>query len=497
MYSPTFTEFKKKAKVGNLIPVYKEIIADTETPVSAFLKLSNGVGGKYAYLLESVEGGEKTARYSFLGSNPSVILKSKNRTIEIIRNSKKEKFGISKDLDPLDVLKKEISKFKLVESKDLPPFIGGAVGYISYDMVRFFEKLPDMTTEGFSIPDSVFVFTDTILIFDHIKHTIKVVSNAYVEGNTKRAYKDAICKIENIIAKLKTKIDDKFALNHKTNIKKINFKSNFSKKEYKKIVEKAKEYIKAGDIIQVVPSQRFEVPIKNENSFNVYRALRIVNPSPYMYYLKFDGFNIIGASPELLVRVEGNKVISRPIAGTRPRGKTPEKDVDLWNELKNDPKEIAEHVMLVDLARNDIGRVCKYGTVVVDEFMQQEKYSFVMHIVSNVSGTLLPSKDQFDVLRATFPAGTVSGAPKIRAMEIIEELESVKRRTYAGAIGYFSFSGNLDTCITIRTIIVHKDKAYIQAGGGIVADSVPDKEYQETINKAKALLKAIEIAERG
>lgn len=476
---PSFNEFKKKIKKGNLVPVFTEIFADMETPVSAFKKLE----GKYSFLLESVEGGEKIARYSFLGTNPAFVFKAKD--------------GFSThNKDPLELLKDKMQNFKIVESSKLTPFVGGAVGFISYDIIRYFEDIKLNNPDDLNLPDIFLMFTDTLVIFDHIRHTIKVVAtvNTDLEKNVTKSYANAIKKIRNIVSKLLKPSKTRLLTNKEC--EPIKLSSNISKDEFKKMVLKAKEYIKAGDIIQTVLSQRLSANIKI-NSFDIYRALRIVNPSPYMYYLKFNELRIIGASPELMVRVEDGTVTSRPIAGTRKRGKSDEEDKKLIKELLNDPKEKAEHIMLVDLARNDLGRICDYKSVKVSELMTIEKYSHVMHIVSNVCGKLCKDKDIYDVIRASFPAGTVSGAPKIRAIEIIEELEKVRRGPYAGLIGYFSYSGNLDSCITIRTIVVKKDTIYIQAGAGIVADSKPEKEYYETLNKAKALISAINIARRG
>lgn len=436
---PSFKEFKSKAKKGNVIPVYTEIHADMETPVSAFKKLE----GKVSFLLESVEGGEVFARYSFLGTEPSVIFRSKGREIELIKNARSEKFHAQKD--SLLVLKDLMSGYKIVKSSKLPPFVGGAVGYMSYDMVRDFEKIPDNKFDELNLPDAVFMITDTIVIFDHVRHTLMVVSNVLTDGkDLKASYKEAIRKINGLVKKLNTTV--------KTSIKELkigDLRSNTSKKEYEDMVRKAKKYIKSGDIIQTVLSQRMSAKIDSD-PFDIYRALRIVNPAPYMYYLKFDNFKIIGASPEIMVRVQDGIVSERPIAGTRKRGKDQEEDEKLVKDLLSDPKEKAEHIMLVDLARNDIGRVCDFKSVNVNELMSVEKYSYVMHIVSNVQGKLRKDKDIYDVIRACFPAGTVSGAPKVRAMEIIEELEKAKRGPYAGLIGYFSYSGNLDSCITIK-----------------------------------------------
>ncbi|MBI4620569.1 MAG: anthranilate synthase component I [Desulfobacterales bacterium] len=492
MYFPSFEEFCKKAKEGNLIPVYRDILADMETPVSAFQKINSG---KYSFLLESVEGGEKWARYSFLGFNPSIIFRSKGNTVEIISGKNKEEWKNVKS--PLDRLRDLMREYKPVKMDGLPRFFGGAVGYLSYDMVRFFEELPDNTTDDLNIYDSFFVITDTILIFDNLKQTIKVVSNVYLnEGSSLESlYREATRKIDSIVSRLKEPLMRKSI--PITNQPSLNITSNLSKGEFENTVVKAKEHIVAGDIIQVVLSQRFQTQAADIDPMNIYRSLRIINPSPYMFYLKFDDLMVVGSSPEVMVRVEDNRIALRPIAGTRPRGKSPEEDQELEKDLLKDPKEIAEHIMLVDLGRNDVGRVAKTATVNVNELMVIEKYSHVMHIVSNVQGVLDDDKDSFDVLKACFPAGTVSGAPKVRAMEIIEDLEPTRRGPYAGAVGYFSFSANMDFCITIRTVIIKDHTIYIQVGAGIVADSEPDKEWSETVNKAKAMMKALEMAKDG
>ena len=490
MSYPSKQEFIKLAKKANVIPVYKEILADTLTPVSAFQKIGKG----YSYLLESVEGQEKIARFSFIGVEPSLILKSKGNSIEINKKGRIEKYFAD---EPLKEIEKILNNFKAAEIKGLPRFSGGLVGYMGYDMVRFIENIPDKNPDDLRVPDSVFMMADSLVIFDHSTHKVKIVVNAYLangEGPApEKAYGQAVRKIEDIIKKLNAPEKKK---DKKTKIKKHKVESNFTKKEFEAIVKKAKEYIKAGDIIQVVPSQRFHTKLNCE-PFDVYRSLRSLNPSPYMYYLNFNELQIVGSSPELLVRCENGIVETRPIAGTRPRGRSETEDKKLEKELLADVKERAEHVMLVDLGRNDIGRVCRPGSVRVTDFMFIERYSHVMHIVSNCRGVLSEDKNAFDVLRACFPAGTVSGAPKVRAMEIIDELENTKRSYYAGAVGYFSFSGNMDTCITIRTMLVKGKDAFIQSGGGIVADSIPSKEYQETVNKAKAMMRAIEIAEKG
>ncbi|MFH1478176.1 MAG: anthranilate synthase component I [Candidatus Omnitrophota bacterium] len=486
---PTKKEFIRLAKTSNVIPVYTEMLADLLTPVSSFLKIKDG----FSYLLESVEGEEKIARFSFIGMDPSIIFKSKGNKIELKRSGKKKSFNTA---SPLREIEKLMRDFKPAKVKGLPRFWGGLVGYMGYDIVRFFEDIPDKNIDTINAPESMFMMADSHIIFDHSTHKIKVVSNAYIKDKRSKKdieelYNKAVKKIDCIIKKLDSPLP-KETLRKKT-AKHHKIVSNVTKSEFERSVKKAKTYIRSGDIIQVVLSQRFQTQLKC-SPFEVYRALRSLNPSPYMYYLNFDDIKLIGSSPELLVRCENKVVETRPIAGTRPRGKNEEEDKAFEEELLEDKKERAEHVMLVDLGRNDIGRVSKAGSVEVSTFMSVEKYSHVMHIVSNCVGKLSDDKNAFDVLEATFPAGTVSGAPKIRAMEIIDELENVKRSSYAGAVGYFSFSGNMDTCINIRTIFVKGKSAYIQAGAGIVADSVPEREYHETVNKAKAMLKAIEIA---
>ncbi len=492
----TKQDFLTLTKLGNLIPVYKEILGDMETPVSAYLKLSRN--SKYSFLLESVEGQEKVARYSFIARSPELVVRSKNNTAEIIRLDKgktTKETRVVKD-SPLSLLRELMAQYKFVAIPQLPVSCGGMVGFLSYDSVRFFERLPQKTKDDLKFDDMVFVLAKDLVIFDQLHHKIKILSCVDVGPKDSEAvkikkYNAALKKIEGIIKELegplpKTKVSSKKS-------KSIQVKSNVTPKEFEEIVIKAKKEIKEGEIIQVVLSQRFQVDIHTD-SFNIYRALRGLNPSPYMFYLKFDDLHLVGSSPELLVRCEHGLVETRPIAGTRPRGKDQAQDEALAKELLEDPKERAEHVMLVDLGRNDLGRVCAQGTVKVSEFMSVEKYSHVMHIVSNVQGRLKPSMDALDALEAAFPAGTLSGAPKIRAMEIIEDLERVRRGPYGGCVGYLSFSKNLDTCITIRTVVVHKGKAYVQAGAGIVADSDPHKEYQETVNKARAQIRAIEMA---
>lgn len=478
--------------------MYREISGDLETPVSAYLKIAGT--SKYSFLLESVEGEEKVARFSFLARDPEVVIQSKGGDVKIIRHAPgKPSVQASKVKDtPLSFIRDILRQYKFVALPGLPRFCGGLVGYLGYDIVRFFEKLPHTTNDDLKLPDTCLVLAKDLVIFDHISHKMKVISCAYVDPKSSsqkklQEYKKSVARIDTLVRALNKPlvVNVKPAQGKKAASLKV--KSNFTSPQFGKIVEKAKERIYAGDIIQVVLSQRFAVDLTTE-PFNIYRKLRSLNPSPYMYYLNFADVCIAGSSPELLIRCEDGVVETRPIAGTRPRGKDEAQDAVLARDLLADPKEKAEHIMLVDLGRNDLGRVCEQGTVQITEFMNIEKYSHVMHIVSNVRGKLREDKDGLDVLQAAFPAGTVSGAPKIRAMEIIDELERVDRGPYAGCIGYFSFSGNLDTCITIRTIVVKGRKAYVQAGAGIVADSVPEKEYQETVNKAKAQLKAIELA---
>ncbi|MCS7252614.1 MAG: anthranilate synthase component I [Armatimonadota bacterium] len=487
---PTLSEFIELSSYGNLIPVYGEMLADLETPVSAFLKLRKG---PYSFLLESVEGGEIIARYSFLGTKPLMCLSSKGDLVRIERGETVTERHLKSGEDPLHVLQSMMSEFKFASLPGLPRFCGGAVGYIAYDMVRFFEHLPELAEDDLQLPDCYFMLADTVIIFDHVMRKMRVLVNAYVEGDPKAAYESAIIRIEETL-----KVLSGGQLNLPKSLTQpktshLNITSNMSRDYFLDIVRRAKEYIAAGDCIQVVLSQRLQTKV-SVDSFNIYRALRSINPSPYMFYLTFGDLHLIGSSPEILVTCIDGHVRTRPLAGTRRRGKTPEEDKRLETELLRDEKERAEHIMLVDLGRNDIGRVCKTGSVKVTELMQVERYSHVMHIYSTVEGELDERYTPYDLLRASFPAGTVSGAPKVRAMEIIEELEPTRRGPYAGAVGYFSFSGNMDTAITIRTIVMKGNDAYVQAGAGIVSDSIPQREYEETLNKAMALIAAIEMA---
>jgi len=458
MYHPTKQEFTKLLEKHNIVPVYKELDIGDHSPVETFAKIED----EYSFLLESIEGSEKIARFSFLGSVDKKNVK------------KLKKFSEIRDL---------ISSYNPAPVSGLPRFHGGLVGYVSYDMVREVEDIPDNNPDELKVPPMIFLLAETLLAFDHVRGKLLIIANS-------SSYESALSKIDQLEAKLK-EVKKLAPLKNKRGD--VKFKSNFTQDQFETLVAKGKEYIKAGDVIQFVPSQRFETSAKTD-PFNVYRILRQVNPSPYMYYLKLGDLQIVGTSPEVMVRLEDGQATVRPIAGTRRRGKDEAEDLAMEKELLASKKEVAEHVMLVDLGRNDLGRVCEYGSVLVTEQMTIERYSHVMHIVSNVTGNLKREYDAVDLLRATFPAGTVTGAPKVRSMEIIDELENRKRGPYAGAIGYFGFSGEMDTCITIRTIVFKGDKAYVQVGAGIVADSEPIEEYKETMNKARAMLGAIELA---
>lgn len=490
MYQPSFAEFENLARKGNLIPVYREILADVETPVSVLMKLQNK---DYVYLLESVEGGEKWGRYSFLGTDAGVIFKVHGNKVIIEDNDRvtiREHQG-----KPLHYLRELLNRYKPVTIHGLPRFYGGAVGYLGYDMVRYFEELPPSPPDDLNMDESVFVISDSLMIFDNVRHTIKVVACAYTEetDSLEESYNASCKKIEAMIDTISAAVSHKTA---GTTANEINFASNMTPAEYRRAIEKAKEYIVAGDIIQVVLSQRFETECRS-HSIDLYRALRFINPSPYLFFLKMGDLTLIGSSPEVMVRKEEDTTELRPIAGTRKRGTTEQEDRALSDELLSDEKERAEHVMLVDLGRNDLGRIAQTGSVQVNQYMVVEKYSHVMHLVSNVRAQLAKGKDAFDVLAATFPAGTLTGAPKVRAMEIINELEKVKRGPYGGAVGYFSFSGNMDLCITIRTMVLKNGKVYVQAGAGIVYDSVPESEHQESLNKSRGMLQAVRLAASG
>ena len=494
MFNLSLNQFLQLAKDYTVIPLYTEFLADIENPLTAFLKIKDL--GRFPFLLESVEGGEKWARYSFLGYGGSFYFKSKGHYYELYNKGKLE-FG--EFADPLDILKPIVKSFKPYFDKSLPRFWGGLVGYIGYDTVKFWEPVPDKNPDPLSVPDIYLVRTDLIVIFDNLSSKLVVVKPIIVEdkADLENLYREAKEEVLKVVEKLKEPLKERKLLPLKgesTDIDLSKWRSNFTKEQFEEIVKKAKNYIVEGDIIQVVLSQRFSKTLNTEPE-TLYRVLRYLNPSPYMFYLKFEDLYVVGSSPEILVRVEDKRIETRPIAGTRPRGKTQKEDLKMEKELLSDEKEKAEHIMLVDLARNDVGRVAKIGTVKVDSLMRIERYSHVMHIVSDVSGELKEGKDVLDVLKATFPAGTVSGAPKVRAMQIIEELENERRGIYAGAVGYISFQQNMDMAIAIRTAVIRGGEIFIQAGAGIVADSVPEKEWQETVNKAKALIKAVEIAE--
>ncbi len=492
---PAREEFQRQATQGNLIPVWREVLADMETPVSAFRKIAQGRAN--SFLLESVEGGERLARYSFLGTDPSLVFRSKGDTATIVEAGHTETIALQAGTrDPLHVLKSLLARYHYVPAPNLPRFVGGAVGMIGYDLVRFFEKLPVLADDDLGLDDCLFLFTDALLIFDHVKHKMLALCNAHVAGGTEPndAYDLAVRKINDLLARLDTPLP---APPKQERAAQDEFVPNRTEEDYLAAVRKAKKYIAAGDTFQAQIGQRLSKTL-HADPFDVYRALRSINPSPYMFYLDFGETKLVGASPEVLVSEQDKLVTIRPIAGSRHgRGATPQEDDAIAQDLLSDAKERAEHIMLVDLARNDIGRIAEYGSVQVTELMVIEKYSHVMHIVSEVQGRLRAGLDQFDVLRASFPAGTLTGAPKVRTMQIIEELEPTRRGHYGGGIGYFSFSGDMDSAITIRTALVKGDTIYVQAAGGVVADSVPEYEYRETLAKMRALTRAVEWAEAG
>ncbi len=489
-YYPSPAEFKDLSRSGNTIPVYRQLLADTITPVSAFQKIVNS---DYAFLLESAAGGEKIASRTYLSCDPFMGIRAFGNKTEIITAGNVETITCD---DPLKELENRMKETSWVPVNGVTHFSGGAIGYLSYDAMRYFENLPNTPHDDYKLPDVYFMLYDSFVIFDHINKVIKVVAAGRVkDGNCEEAYEKATNKIDEMVKRL---LEPVKAVNEDIGSGgdfEPELSSNFKKPDFINAVNSCKEYIMSGDILQVVLSQRFKAETEAE-PFNIYRALRVINPSPYMFYLKLGDLVLIGSSPEVLTRVEDGKVTVRPIAGTRRRGKTDEEDEALAKELIEDPKERAEHIMLLDLGRNDVGRIAEYGSVSIDEKMVIEKYSHVMHITSSVSGMLKNGKTAFDSLRACMPAGTLSGAPKIRAMQIIDEFEPTKRGPYGGGVGYIDFAGNMNTCITIRTIILRGKNAFVQAGAGIVADSVPEKEYEETQNKAKGMFKAIEAAEK-
>ncbi len=489
---PSRSEFKELAEKGNLIPICTEFVADYETPIAVFEKIDNGIR---SFLFESAESNDHVGRYSFLGSEPRIYFEARGRHIAIEENGQRREFDST--VDPLTELQRLMAGFRAVNLPGLPPFSGGAVGYIGYDTVRFFEPtVGEPPPDQLGLPEMVFMVTDTFLVFDHRFRRLKIFANAFVDGaKIEEAYDVAAEKIRRIVSKLEEPTRPQL-MNAAPIAVSFSPRSNTTREEFHEMVRKAKRHIEAGDIFQMVPSQRFEASFDG-NPLTLYRALRFINPSPYMFCLRLgERFALVGSSPEVHVRLRGRNVEIRPIAGTRKRGGTSKEDEDLAEELLADPKERAEHLMLVDLARNDVGRISEYGTVKVTEFMAIERYSHVMHIVSNVVGELDKSYSAYDVMRATFPAGTVSGAPKVRAMQLIYEFEKGKRGVYAGAVGYFGFDGQLDSCIALRSVVLKDGIAYVQAGGGVVADSVPELEYQESVNKAMATFRAIERAEQ-
>ena len=487
MANPDFQTFQEFAGKGNLVPVWRVLTADLETPVSAYLKLAEDQ--EYAFLLESVEGGERIGRYTYVGAAPYSVLIAADDRVELRTGAAVER----KTGDFFDVLKRLCQGMRPAGTDGLPPFSAGAVGYAGYDLVRLIEpRVPPFRKDDVKVPDAVFMFFTSLLVFDHVKHQVYVIANARVRDGTNLAdsYAEACRQVEMLEACLAKPAKLPAG---PTRSGPLEWRSNIGKEAYCAAVEKAREYILAGDIFQVVLSQRLEM-VPGVHPFQIYRALRTVNPSPYLYYMQIGRSAVVGSSPELLVKVDGKQIEYRPIAGTRPRGATLEEDRALADDLLADEKELAEHVMLVDLGRNDVGRVSEYGSVRVPEFKIIEYYSHVMHIVSSVLGTLREGQDAFDTLKACFPAGTVSGAPKVRAMEIIAELEPTKRGVYSGSVMYLDFSGVLTSAIAIRTMMMEGKNAYLQVGAGIVADSVPEREWEETMNKAGALLRAVELA---
>jgi anthranilate synthase component 1 len=491
MIQPEFREFQRLAKQGNLIPVYDVYSADLLTPVSAYLRIAQGA--RYSFLLESVEGSEKIARYTFAGANPEEVFRYANGACVMESRDRL----VWEERDPVSFLRSRIERFQPVRLPGLPPLVAGAIGYFSYDIVRLIERLPQQLRDEIGLYDAMLMFYHGIIAFDHVQHRLWVVRNVFTEGEgSLRAKYDAAVRE---IKRTKRRLEEPVAAERPKREAKakrralLRVKSNFARREYLDVVRKAKAYIRAGDIFQVVLSQRFSAKTQAD-PFEVYRELRVLNPSPYPFYLQMNDVYIVGTSPEMLVKVQGRDVFYRPIAGTQPRGKDEAEDVRLEKQMLASEKERAEHIMLVDLGRNDLGRVCDYGTVKVEQLLNVERFSHVMHLVSSLRGRLREDVDCFDALMACFPAGTVSGAPKVRAMEIIEELERTRRGIYAGGVLYLDFAGNLDSCIALRTMVIKNGVAHIQAGGGIVADSTPEGEYQESLNKSKALLTALELA---
>ncbi len=496
-YLPTLPDFKKLCERGNTVPVYCQLLADHLTPVTAFSAIA--AESAHAFLLESVVGGEKLARYSFLAAHPQQVFEATGTRVTLSGQGGNVE---ETHANPLDRLAELLASHRAVHLPDLPPFTGGAVGYAGYDMVRYFEPLPDAPQDDRQLPDLLFALYDTLVAFDHVNKTILVMSHAHIDSDgVDEGYAKACRRVEEMVTRLNAPQQTRAVRIDRTGDPQMDFTSNFERAEFERAVDGCKEYIRAGDIFQVVLSQRLELETAAD-PFDIYRALRVVNPSPYMFYLKSPKTILVGSSPEIMCKVQDGVIVNRPLAGTRRRGRTEEEDLALEKELLADPKERAEHIMLVDLGRNDVGRVAELGSVELTDVMVIERYSHVMHISSSVQGKLSEGRTAFDALRATLPVGTVSGAPKVRAMQIIDEFEPTRRGPYAGAVGYVDFAGNMDTCIALRTMVITpgsagRHRVYVQAGAGIVADSQPEMEYHETINKAKGLLRAIEIAERG
>jgi anthranilate synthase component I len=489
MIEPDFKTFCQLAREGNLVPVHDTYTADLLTPVGAHLRLA--LDAKYSFLLESVEGGETIGRYTFAGVMPEEVFRARGRSATLETRAGRVKL----DGHPVEQLRRLAARYRPVRVAGLPPLTAGAIGYFAYDMVRLIERIPDTGRDDVGVDDCVMMFYLGLVAFDHVQHRVSIIRNVFTEGpgSLRTKYDAALGQIRRTRRLLEGPLPRR---HRQRRTRPVRLESNMTRQEFVAAVKRAKEYILAGDAFQIVVSQRFSAK-SGADCFEIYRALRVVNPSPYLYFLKLDDVAVVGSSPEMLVKVEGREAFYKPLAGTRPRGRTEEEDRQLERELVADPKERAEHIMLVDLGRNDLGRVCEYGSVQVDRLMFVERFSHVMHLVSSLSGRLRADVDCFDTLMACFPAGTLSGAPKVRAMEIIDELEPTRRGIYAGAILYLDFSGNVDSCIGLRTLVAKGGRVYIQAGAGIVADSVPEREYEETVAKARALVKALEIAQLG
>jgi anthranilate synthase component 1 len=490
---PSQDLFEELATRGNLIPVVREILADHDTPLSLFRRLDDG---RTSFLFESVEGGEKWARYSFIGTGARAVFRARGREVEWIEGGRSQRFQASGD--PLEKLREELAALRAVTPSgvNLPPFLGGAVGLIGYDWVRFVEKLPDANPDEVDLPDLWFHFPETVVVYDNVRHSALLIRHVRIGPGADRGalYREAVAALDGVARRLREPLVQEPA--REALRAPMDVRRSTTREAFHEMVKRAKEYIEAGDIFQVVLSQQFRIPLQVD-PFTIYRHLRLINPSPYLFFLRCEGAVLIGSSPEILCRLEDGHIDVRPIAGTRRRGRTPEEDRALEAELRSDPKERAEHLMLVDLGRNDVGRVAELGSVVVSDYESVERYSHVMHLVSNVEGRLRPGLDWLDLLRATFPAGTLSGAPKVRAMEIIDELESLRRGAYGGCVGYVDYSGNLDTAIVIRTMVIKDGEIFLRTGAGVVADSDPDFEYEECVSKARALIEAIDLAREG